>query len=610
MQIEDNNSYVFMLKNLMKIFLMWLLWSGIYLSSFATIINVPSDYTTIQSALNNCSNDDTVLVQPGTYFENVIWPDIAGIKLFAVGDSTNTVIDGNKLGRVLTFFEVNTDTSTIVRGFKITNGYLEGENVTGAGIYLYECEAKFEEMCITGNHLFSGLEANGAGIKCEESNSVFRNSSISFNYIDSAFSAAGAGISVSNGEYLRFDNLEILNNRIESHGYASAFIVISTGALNILINSCRIMNNSIAISKGAGTMTLIGAYVSITNTAVDSNETGGGSEAYGGGGIYLVDCQITMVNCRISSNITGDSAIAYLGGGIYFGQCIATLTNVEVSNNKSGNGAIWYKGAGIYSTESNLLLQNVLVVNNLMGFDGNSYTGGGIYFSDGFYDPLSIDLINVTVANNQRLDSGEIFGSGIYIGSNIYLSSINSIFWNPNYLPEIDFSNYTPDFDYCNIRYGFSGTANIDADPSFVSSTDFHLLPTSPCIGVGKADGAPTFDLEGSYRPLPVGTNPDLGCYEMDIAVSGNFNQINSQILIYPNPATTHFEMVGLFSYPELQGGFIYVTNLYGHKVLSFPIEGTAQTSIDISALHSGLYFCTIWDGSGRIVNSLKVIKQ
>ena len=149
-----------------------------------------------------------------------------------------------------------------------------------------------------------------------------------------------------------------------------------------------------------------------------------------------------------------------------------------------------------------------------MGFDGNSYRGGGIYFNDGIYDPLSIDLINVTVANNKRLDGGEIFGSGMYIGSYNYLDCINSIFWNPNYLPEIDISNYTPDFDYCNIRGGgFSGTGNIDADPLFISSTDFHLLPTSPCIGAGKSDGAPTFDSEGSNRPFPVGTNPYLGCY-------------------------------------------------------------------------------------------------
>ena len=37
----------------------------------ATIINVPADSTTIQAAINGTSHGDTVLVQPGTYFENI-----------------------------------------------------------------------------------------------------------------------------------------------------------------------------------------------------------------------------------------------------------------------------------------------------------------------------------------------------------------------------------------------------------------------------------------------------------------------------------------------------------------------------------------------------------
>jgi len=38
----------------------------------ATTINIPTDYTTIQSGINVSTNDDTVLVQPGIYVENII----------------------------------------------------------------------------------------------------------------------------------------------------------------------------------------------------------------------------------------------------------------------------------------------------------------------------------------------------------------------------------------------------------------------------------------------------------------------------------------------------------------------------------------------------------
>ena len=57
-------------------------------------INIPDDYTTIQAGLNAADSTDTVLVQPGTYYENIFWPETNGIKLISAGDSSNTIIDG------------------------------------------------------------------------------------------------------------------------------------------------------------------------------------------------------------------------------------------------------------------------------------------------------------------------------------------------------------------------------------------------------------------------------------------------------------------------------------------------------------------------------------
>ena len=38
---------------------------------FATIINVPADSSTIQATINGASNGDTVLIDHGTYPENI-----------------------------------------------------------------------------------------------------------------------------------------------------------------------------------------------------------------------------------------------------------------------------------------------------------------------------------------------------------------------------------------------------------------------------------------------------------------------------------------------------------------------------------------------------------
>ncbi|MBU0580371.1 MAG: hypothetical protein KKA19_04260 [Candidatus Margulisbacteria bacterium] len=68
--------------------------------------------------------------------------------------------------------------------------------------------------------------------------------------------------------------------------------------------------------------------------------------------------------------------------------------------------------------------------------------------------------------------------------------------------------------EYCNVQGGFSGTANINITPSFVSSptADLHLRFDSPCIDSGATDISVTTDIENNLRPL--GAGYDMGAYE------------------------------------------------------------------------------------------------
>ena len=93
----------------------------------ATIINVPAEQPTIQSGIDISVASDTILVQPGTYAENINYNGKAVIlgSLFLTTQDTiyisQTVIDGSQNGNVVAF-ESGEDSTAILSGFTIENG--------------------------------------------------------------------------------------------------------------------------------------------------------------------------------------------------------------------------------------------------------------------------------------------------------------------------------------------------------------------------------------------------------------------------------------------------------------------------------------------------------
>ncbi len=99
-----------------------------FASASATIINIPADYPTIQQDIDSSSDGDTVLVQPGTYVENINFNGhniVLGSLFLTTGDTTyiaETIIDGGSLRTVVTFESREDSTATII-GFTIQNGH-------------------------------------------------------------------------------------------------------------------------------------------------------------------------------------------------------------------------------------------------------------------------------------------------------------------------------------------------------------------------------------------------------------------------------------------------------------------------------------------------------
>jgi predicted outer membrane repeat protein len=151
-----------------------------FLSSFlhATIINVPTDQPTIQAGINAAFNGDTVLVQPGTYVENINFNGklitVASLFLTTQNSSyiSSTIINGNGSGSVVTFNH-NENSAAVLCGFTITNGFYS----YGGGIYCSYSSPSLQNVTISGNSATS----NGGGIYCNTSSPSLENVTISGN---------------------------------------------------------------------------------------------------------------------------------------------------------------------------------------------------------------------------------------------------------------------------------------------------------------------------------------------------------------------------------------------------------------------------------------------
>jgi len=135
------------------------------------VIVVPDSAGTIQAGLGMAGFGDTVLVKPGTYPENIVWPSTDGIKLYSVSGPTATVVDGQYAGTCLVLGSGGLTRETKVRGFTFKNGYnagggaagvscagsaaISGNRVTrcrGVGVYLSSYSSGFNPL-LTGNEI-------------------------------------------------------------------------------------------------------------------------------------------------------------------------------------------------------------------------------------------------------------------------------------------------------------------------------------------------------------------------------------------------------------------------------------------------------------------------
>jgi len=499
-------------------------------------INVPGNYPTIQDAINAAFSGDRILVADGTYYENI---DFIGkeIEVRSVNGLPSVVIDGNGGGNGCQI-KNGEGPGAIITGFVITN--------CAHGIYCASTSPRLEELTLTGNG--QGLEINKGSpsvVGCTISNNtanpvvdVFQ-STTSFTdcvienntgrgmtldgtnatllrcrFLNNVSSGSGGGVFCTNGDATVFTECEFKGNT--GHSGAGAMVASSgttkflgclfstnianshggglqiSGYGNPVLEDCTISCNTSLFGGGGGLY--MGGSGSVTRCLIADNISYGTSYTDSGGGV-LISGDLYFTDCIISGNQATDNGggVSILGGAPGFTRC-------EIKSNDSGD-----MGGGIYTTTPGgvIDLENCMICDNTA-----ANNGGGIYGWGAL-----LQITNSTVADNIAATGGGLYLEYYTTDANL----VNAIVWR-NTPDSITLSGATCEAVYSDIAGGWPGNGNIDADPEFVGTDDWHIEGSSPCVATGTSDPAvypflPFDDIDEEDRPQ--GTKYDMGADEV-----------------------------------------------------------------------------------------------
>jgi parallel beta-helix repeat protein len=501
------------------VFIAILLGGIVLFTGTATAIerHVPSQYPTIQAAINDCNNGDTVIVEPGAYTgEGNRDLDFLGKAITVRSTDPNdpetvdyTIIYCGNATRGF-IFDSGEGPNSVVTGFTIQGGSADN----GAAIYCDSSGPTISHCVILLNH----ASGNGGAVYLNNSNAHISDCGI---YGNTAVSGGGGGIYCNGGSpTISYCIIGYFGENSAKNGGG-----IYLNSSNAYISHCQIYGNTATNGSGGG------IYLNSSNAAVSHCTLYGNTATNGsGGGIYCYGTGNPKIdNCTIQYN----TADPYHGGGIFCRESSPTISNSIVRSN-------WCKG------------QRSAVIS---APDGG---GGGICCQ-----ACDAEIVNCTVVDNET--DGSV--GGVYCYWNGEMTVGNSIIWNNSALnsgPEIGVG-YGPvsgggsavmTISYSDVKGGQSnayillfsklnwGLGNIDADPCFVNPAggDYHLSGDSLCIDAGDPNYNPApgeVDIDG--EPRVMGGRVDMGADEFTQTPVIGLSDTNftfSAILGGPNPGT------------------------------------------------------------------------
>jgi predicted outer membrane repeat protein len=491
---------------------------------FAEIINVPEDYPTIQAAIDATVDNDTILVSPGIYYENMDYSGksivIASYYLLEHDPSyiEDTIIDGSQSGSVVTV-QNNEGPGTAIEGFTIQNG----NSNKGGGIFCDSVYFNLLNLRVINNE----SSDDGGGLFCrvstiQVSNCIFNNNSAPDD---------GGGICTASDSYIDVDHSVFLNNIAGDNGGG-----IRTYASTANISDCLFYENH-AIDNGGGIF-LHYSDSFVDNCILYNNISSGGMSA-----IDMWSGTTEIQNCTITQNQSPN-----WGTVGFWDYATVDIVNTIIFNNQGyalyghPNSITHISYCDIFTnTEDNF--GGYFVQGNLGVIQGQNYNGDpsdqyfNIYLDPEFLDPENYNF--QLTANSPCIDAGSPNLPPDEDGS---ISDIGALYFDPDYL-------------YAN----FLVNVNEGVRPLTVDFTDISTIGPSgdPIIGWDwDFDNDETIDSSNQH---PTFTYQEAGIYTIALSVNDGENYdtcIKTDFITVHDPVEADFEANILEGYLPLEVQF------------------------------------------------------
>lgn len=410
----------------------------------AATLEVPSQYSSIQSAIDTSQDGDTVNVAAGTYNEVIDYKDKA--ITVSGADKNTTIIDGTGFDKSVV---------TIVWSNPVWNPE-DWSWPTGAAP-----NQVLENFTIQGGN-YQGF---GAGIRILNSSPILRHIIVKDNVAYQGQYGSpgwGGGIAVMGSANTVIEDCEISRNQASRGGG------IYVDSSDPTVTTCKFFQNNANLGSAITSNGAIGNY---NGVVVENNNANYGSAIELVSGNYVLEgvthAPILFENCLVKNN--SGTILAWLW-------IRPTFRNCEISGNLG-----WSEGAMRVGANTHLVLDRTTVSNN--GAIITTSPSATIYnnsderqFNDG-----SITILNSIIWGNT--DDFQILPPDVSLDG--------------SYVPAEQFINYSL------IQDGYpQGTGNLSADPLFIDSPngDYHLTQNSPAIDSG--DPSSSFDPDGTRADM------------------------------------------------------------------------------------------------------------